>query len=318
LKQKRKTSIIFFGCYPISLVVLKKLVFDTSLELKLVVTLPQQSQKYPKFKNYVSDWVYRFYPNLPMAFPFSSEEIFSQIKINGITKVDLIYCFGYPFKIPNNVLNMAGVEALNIHPSLLPEYRGADPIIRAVLNGDLETGITIHRLVEQWDAGPIFSQKVVPIPENIYIDDLTYILSTEAAHLATKEIPNILNGKQPIAQNVERASWAPSLKQEERWFSVGHSIDSISRLIRATYPRKPAMITHDGETLEVGPILDMNVYQPFDRSIKLEDDVMIVQNETGILRLKYTKQNKTHKPGSTARVNREDESVLPVYHGEND
>ena len=88
-------------------------------------------------------------------------------------KPSLIIVMGYGIKLPNDILKVPQFGCINIHVSLLPRWRGAAPIEHSLLHGDKSTGVTIFKLVEEMDAGPIFYQKSINIDDNINRGELT-------------------------------------------------------------------------------------------------------------------------------------------------
>ena len=88
-------------------------------------------------------------------------------------KPDLIVLVGYGLLIPNQIIKLPVYGCLNIHPSLLPIYRGPSPVSSAILNGDCLTGVSIMLMDEGFDTGPILQQESVEIAESDTADNLT-------------------------------------------------------------------------------------------------------------------------------------------------
>jgi methionyl-tRNA formyltransferase len=88
--------------------------------------------------------------------------------------LDLIMCCGFPWKLPAELLELPRLGAINMHPSLLPKYRGAGPNVFGWLlrNDERETGMTVHRMAPEFDTGPILAQERVPIEENDTVLDV--------------------------------------------------------------------------------------------------------------------------------------------------
>ena len=100
--------------------------------------------------------------------------------------------------IPTAVLNCTAKGCINIHPSLLPRWRGAAPIIRAIQAGDKETGVSLMRLDEGWDTGPIFTQEKVGISP----DDTPTTLGQKLTDMAAPMLMKLLdNFHEPVAQS---------------------------------------------------------------------------------------------------------------------
>ena len=119
--------------------------------------------------------------NIKVNFPTRlDEEAFDLIKSY---KPDLIIVMAYGLLIPTKILNFPQYGCINIHVSLLPRWRGASPIEHTLLNGDSETGITIIKLIEKLDAGPILVQKKILVAENSNKDDLSDKLTQLGSNL---------------------------------------------------------------------------------------------------------------------------------------
>src|SRR5207247_10089260 len=90
---------------------------------------------------------------------------------------DVIVVVAYGQKLGNDILQMPRYYCLNIHPSLLPRYRGPEPVARAIMNGDSHAGVCIVKVVEKMDAGPILGVARVPIPPEVSTPELEDQLS---------------------------------------------------------------------------------------------------------------------------------------------
>ena len=100
---------------------------------------------------------------------------------------------GYGLKIPTNILDLPKYGCINIHVSLLPRWRGASPIEYTLLNGDKEAGITIFKLIEKMDAGPIIFQDSIAIDNKINKNDLTSKLNNIGKKSLIRILPNIFD-----------------------------------------------------------------------------------------------------------------------------
>ena len=137
--------------------------------------------------------------NIKVNFPTRlDEEAFDLIKSY---KPDLIIVMAYGLLIPTKILNFPQYGCINIHVSLLPRWRGASPIEHTLLNGDTETGITIIKLIEKLDAGPILVQKKIPVVENINKDDLSDKLTQLGSDLLIDILPKLFAGKDSDARS---------------------------------------------------------------------------------------------------------------------
>ena len=178
-------------------------------------------------KSAVHEWAEAH--NIPVYTPstLKNEEIQKQIADAG---ADAIIVYAYAMMIPTAVLNCTPKGCINIHPSLLPRWRGAAPIIRAIQAGDTETGVSLMRLDEGWDTGPIFAQeKVAILPE-----ESPTTLAPKLNDLAIPMLMKLLDDfHEPVAQNETGACYAPKLEKDELAIDWTLSAQQIECNIRA-------------------------------------------------------------------------------------
>ena len=151
---------------------------------------------------------------------------------------DLIICAAYRIIFPKEILDMPKFGCLNIHPSLLPKYRGASPIQAAILNGDTKTGVTIFKMDEQIDHGPILIAEHLSLITKRYTSpELSDKLSILGAGLLIKILPDWVVGKiTPIPQDNSQATYAPQIKKEDGQIDWQKSAQETERQIRAYSP----------------------------------------------------------------------------------
>ena len=148
---------------------------------------------------------------------------------------DLLVVVAYGQIIPRSVLAIPRRGAINVHASLLPRHRGAAPIARAILAGDRETGVTIMRMDEQLDHGPVLATRATPIDEREDAVALTSRLAGMGAELLVETLER-LDDIEEVEQEHEKATVAPRLSREEGeldWDLGGREID---RRVRAFQP----------------------------------------------------------------------------------
>lgn len=150
---------------------------------------------------------------------------------------DLIVVIAYGLFLPKSVLDIPPHKTLNIHPSLLPKYRGAAPIQWALINGDAETGVTILYVTPQMDAGDMLLQKKIKIREEDTYDSLQTKLSTLGADLLLETISGLKNRTlTPTPQNPKNVSQAPKLSKDIGHLDWSQSARTLYNLIRGANP----------------------------------------------------------------------------------
>jgi methionyl-tRNA formyltransferase len=150
---------------------------------------------------------------------------------------DFLLVAAYGLILPKQVLDTARFGAVNVHASLLPKYRGAAPIQRAIMAGESATGITIMLMDEGMDTGPILLQRAMAIG----IEDTAKSLHDDLAHLGGRLLVEALekmvqNKLVPIPQPDELATYAPKLKKEEGLIDWNRPCLQVHNQIRALYP----------------------------------------------------------------------------------
>lgn len=182
------------------------------------------------------------------------ENIHNQEAINFIKKTqpDLIIVVAYGQIIPKEILVIPKYGCLNIHPSLLPKYRGAAPVATAILNGDSETGVTIMQLDEKMDHGPIITQEIFSILDDDNMESLQNSLACEGAKMLVKILPDYLLGDiKPQPQDDFLATYTKILTKENGQINWQKTPAEIDRQIRAFYPWPGAWTTHQGKIVKI-------------------------------------------------------------------
>jgi methionyl-tRNA formyltransferase len=147
----------------------------------------------------------------------------------------LVVSFGQLLK--EAVLGIPRVCCLNVHASLLPAYRGASPIVSAILNGDEKTGISFMKMERGLDTGPVYRQVECPIPPEIANDELETRLGFLAAEHVEDTICGIAAGRlPPVPQDDSSATLARKIRKFEGLVTFSESCFSIARAIRAYHP----------------------------------------------------------------------------------
>ncbi|KKS37856.1 MAG: methionyl-tRNA formyltransferase [Candidatus Sungbacteria bacterium RIFCSPLOWO2_12_FULL_41_11] len=151
---------------------------------------------------------------------------------------DLFVVAAYGKILPGEILDIPKYGALNIHPSLLPRWRGASPIQYTILNGDTETGVGVILMDEKMDHGPILENSKIKIQNaKLTTSELSQILSKMGAGLIVETIPKWINGEiKPIPQDETKATYSKILKKEDGRIDWSKSADGIERQIRALAP----------------------------------------------------------------------------------
>lgn len=145
----------------------------------------------------------------------------------------------YGHLLPQFILDIPKFGALNIHPSLLPKYRGPSPIQSAILSGDKVSGVTIIRMDQKMDHGPIIFTKEISLSDRDTLESLSKQMFKVGADLLTKIIPDFIEGKIKLTpQNDKEATFTHLVKKEDGYFDINNppSPEQLDKTIRAYYP----------------------------------------------------------------------------------
>ena len=165
---------------------------------------------------------------------------------------DLAVVVAYGQIIPKEFLNLTKKGFINIHASILPSWRGAAPIQRSIMNLDKETGITIMKIAEQLDTGPICNTYKINLENNLNAQDISEQLSSLAAENILDNIDNILNDKAKfIEQNHAQATYAPKIQKLEGKINWDENALNIIGKINGLYPVPGAFFIFKGERYKI-------------------------------------------------------------------
>lgn len=190
--------------------------------------------------------------NLNVFQPESLKPAEVQAQIEAV-KADVMIVAAYGLIIPTSVLNMPKFGCYNIHASLLPRWRGAAPIHRALLAGDKETGVTIMEVVPVLDAGAMVSKGEVPIRDTDTTQTLHDALARMGAELMVQAMSELAkDGVLPSVQQDESlVTYAHKLEKSESAIDWQNSAAEISRQVRAFNPFPVATAQFRGETCRI-------------------------------------------------------------------
>lgn len=156
------------------------------------------------------------------------------------SKADLVIVADFRLLLPRSFLQAPNYGSYNLHGSILPRWRGASPIQRAILAGDTELGVTIYQMVKKLDAGPVLEARPVSVAFGLGAVEAEEHLSRAAADLLVDWYPRLRTDDLPLVeQNHEEATLAPKLQKAEGWIDWTHSPAEIERQLRAfeAWPR---------------------------------------------------------------------------------
>ena len=165
---------------------------------------------------------------------------------------DYLVLTDYGKILPSRVLEIPRKLALNLHPSLLPRYRGAAPVERALMAGEREIGLSILVMVPRVDAGPVLLQDRMPVPEEATKGDLLPEIARRGTDLLLRAVAAYERGEiRPQPQPEEGATYAPKIRPEETWLDLRRPARELARQVRALSPRPGVRLLLDGQVARI-------------------------------------------------------------------
>ncbi len=186
---------------------------------------------------------------LPVAQPASLKSPEAQAELAAL-QPDLMVVAAYGLILPQAVLDIPRRGCLNIHASLLPRWRGAAPIQRALLAGDVQTGITVMQMDAGLDTGAMLAKTVVPIRETDTAGSLHDALAAAGAQAIVAALSG-LDGLTPERQDAALATYATKLGKEEAQLDWTQPATTLARAVRAYNPVPGAWTLLDGAPLKI-------------------------------------------------------------------
>ncbi len=218
---------------------------DSEHDLVRVITQPDrpsgrgQSVKSSSVSNWASTHA------IELVKPDSIEELDSALE-----GLDLLITIGFGRILPKKSLAIPRFGCINLHFSLLPKYRGAAPVQRAIEMGETQTGVTVFQLDEGMDTGPIYSSLAINISPSHRSYELLSDLSVVGVRALSQALTEIENGVTPVPQSGQ-ASFAKKLTREEAEIDWNNSCVLVVNKIRAFYPAPTAWTTFRGQPLKI-------------------------------------------------------------------
>lgn len=192
-------------------------------------------------------------PDMDVVFPCARDRIAPLLQV---FEPDVVFCAGFPWKIPAEALAVPALGVVNGHPSLLPKYRGPSPVSWAIRNGEDEIGFTFHYMDAELDTGNILAQATVPLGDEHSWDELT----PKLVGVVGEMFPGVLERVEradPGDPQPEGGGYFSFFEPEYAWIDRSRSVDDIERQVRAwgfhsQVPGERGALTElDGETIRV-------------------------------------------------------------------
>jgi methionyl-tRNA formyltransferase len=206
-------------------------------------------------------------------------------------KPDAVVVVAYGQILPSDFLNLKNTIFLNVHASLLPKWRGAAPIQRAIMNMDKETGISIMKIVEKLDAGPVLLKSKIKIDKESNYQDISKKMSTLGAKLILDALDLIKSGNVNFSdQNENEATYAKKIDKRESKINWKDNASNIVAKINALNPSPGCWFNLLGSRIKIIKAREVNIKgQP---GVVLNEDLTIACSTNAIQVLELQKEGK--------------------------
>jgi len=244
-------KIVFMGTPMFAVPILKSL-YQNGYPISDVYTQPpQKSQRGQKINKSPIQGISETL-NLEFRTPKYLKDNNDEYEYFRSINADLVIVVAYGQIIPREFLKLTKKGFINIHASLLPKWRGAAPIQRSIMNLDRETGISIMKIAEQLDTGPVCNTYKIDLDNNLNASDVADKLSLIAAEKILDNIDNILEDKAKfIEQDHSKATYAFKIKKAEGEINWNDSAQKIIGKINGLYPVPGTFFIHKGERYKI-------------------------------------------------------------------
>lgn len=265
------------------------------VEIILIVTNPDKAsgrgQKLSE--NLLAKWAGD--KGLVVCKPGSEAELIELLLTQNIELLITI-AFGHILSLP--VLEMPKYGCINLHFSMLPKYRGAAPVQRALLNGDSKTGITVFILDQGMDTGPILKQQMIEVNQDDSTNSVLNKLSGLSGFLLKESITAIKDGEKGIAQDDAARSYAPKIAKEDGRITWISSASTIYNHYRALHENPGVYTEFKGERVRINKIVKTNLSlkSPADL-LFLDGQLLVATNDLAIQLVSLTPEGRKEMSG---------------------
>ena len=244
-------KIVFMGTPMFSVPILKSLYQNGYFISEVYTQPPQKSQRGQKInKSPIQSMAETL--NLQFRTPHSLKDNFEEYDYLKKIEADLVIVVAYGQIIPKEFLDLPKKGFINIHASILPNWRGAAPIQRSIMNLDNETGISIMKIVEKLDSGPVSQIYKISLERHLNAMDVAEKLSLIAAEKILDNVDDILDDKATfVEQDHLKATYASKIEKVEGKINWKEPAENIIGKINGLYPSPGAFFIFDGERYKI-------------------------------------------------------------------
>ena len=283
-------KILFMGTPDFAVPILES-IYQSNHKILEVYTQPPKKKNRGQKISFSPVHEYSNKINIRIRHPLTleSEEEFEHIKK---LKPDITVIVAYGKILPTKLLNLKNTSFLNIHASLLPKWRGAAPIQRAIMNCDNETGISIMKVEPKLDTGPVLMKSKIKITKEINYEKLSSQMSKLGAKLILEALDLIEKDKANfIPQNDKEATYAKKIEKTESKIDWNLEAKNVVAKINALYPNPGSWFKLKGVSIKIIKAIEVNAKGSPGEIINKDFIIGCSQNAIQILKLKKEGKN---------------------------
>ena len=204
---------------------------------------------------------------------------------------DIVVVVAYGQMIPKNFLDLAKFGFINIHASLLPKWRGAAPIQRAIMNEDKKTGVTIMKIQEKLDSGPVLSSQEIELDKNAIHGEIEKKLAIIGADLLIKSLKNIESNKVKLINQIDsEATYAKKIDKKETKINWNLEANKVIAHIHGLSPNPGAWFQYENERFKVLRASEFSA--PGRPGMIIEENLIIACKSNSVQILELQRQGK--------------------------
>jgi len=243
-------KIVFMGTPEFSLPTLEAIIKSKFNILSVYTQPPKKSKRGQKINSSPVEYFCRKNKlNFRNPINLNSKEEFEIVKE---LSPDIVIVVAYGNIIPKTFFNLSKFGFINIHASLLPKWRGAAPIQRAIMNGDKKIGVSIMKIEEKLDSGPVLVKKELDLDQNATYGEIAKQLSIVGANLIIENLKNIENNKTKFVDQIHsEATYAKKIDKNETKINWNLDADKVLAHIHSLSPSPGAWFEYQKERFKV-------------------------------------------------------------------
>ena len=203
----------------------------------------------------------------------------------SMVRADVACVACFPRRIPPSLLHVPRRGFLNLHPSLLPEYKGPAPLFWQLQAGEIRTGVSVHWMDAEFDTGPLADQRIVPLADGISETDATGLMARAGARLLVEVLDHVASGEIPYRKQPPGGQYQPYPRESDFMVSTEWSARRVYNFMRGTavwgYPFR---LEIEGEQFLLNDAISWSAHERLDQPYVRTDNDLLFQCTPGTVR----------------------------------